>query len=184
MEIFLDWKFIVPLVVSIFALWNSYLARRDTNRNSREYTELHERKELLEYYPILSAELLPDDDKIKVIIRNKSDKVSAPECEVDFSLRMWVSGRYSAEESIQMKVGQIPPGSAEELDPPEINQCVSDFAPILKRHDPKDTDFVLRAVTRYSSAHPAARQLVDVTTAFFVYENGALKINEDKDSAY
>ncbi|MDW5375364.1 hypothetical protein R6258_00400 [Halomonas sp. HP20-15] len=180
MENFIDWKFIVPLAVSIFALWNSYLARRDTNRNSREYTELHQRKEMMEYYPILSAELLPGEDKVKIIIRNKSD-ISAPECEVDFVLRMWAGNKYSAEEAGEIKVGQIPPASFKELDPPEINQCVSDFAPILKRHDPNETDFVLRVVTKYSSAHPAARQLVDVTTAFFVYEGGVLKINEDKE---
>ncbi|MHB1494570.1 MAG: hypothetical protein ACYCR3_09565 [Acidithiobacillus sp.] len=139
------------------------------------------RSEIYQFFPMLSVKSEPDQDKIKIDIRNDSPTNTSSELDVQFVLRIHSESTFGLDKEGSFKLAPLGPNSQRDDYPIEINNYVKKGLAFLRDSDPGQSHFVLRIVVKYSSAHPDAELLAKSDTAYYKYIDGELRLERRGD---
>ncbi|CAI8840959.1 hypothetical protein [Pseudomonas zeae] len=177
----MDWKFFATTAIALAAIWISWRARKEVQRASKATFELQSRLEHYEHFPIIHLSVIPEGDKVKIVIKNTSPKNSVSSYKIRLILRITAgNATFSISKDNYVHQGSfLGPNSTENISPDEINDCIAHAIGPLKKYPSDQNHFVLRAYAECIPPHSKSKPIFEEGVGFFTYEEDQLKLTPE-----
>lgn len=179
MEMF-DWKYVITTLIALYAAWNSSKARKETKEVAEKQLAIQAKSAQYQHFPILSASIEMEDNRIRVALTNASPTNAALAYRIKFIVRIRTNKASFEEDNYTYNGGYIAPSSSIVVDPMPINELISDAIPFLKRSpSDRDNNFVVRIFLEADPSVGGNDKITLQSAARFAWETSELVLLPD-----